>query len=262
MSRSLFEDLEEVGRRIAAAPGLVLFLDYDGTLAPLADQPEQAELPEATRAALQTLVQQQVPLTIIGTHPVADLRSCVGLREAIYAGNHGLEISGPDFKFQEETTAVYREPLRELAADLAERLRPIAGAFVQDRGLCISLNHRRVPADGEEELRRIIHSALANTDHPFQLHTRQKVYDIRPRVYWNRGTAVTWIREHLGNQDALPIYVGDDAADEEAFAALPEGVTVKVGCAANSLAQYRVEDTERVREFLLWLANEMMYAVR
>ena len=54
------------------------------------------------------------------------------------------------------------------------------------------------------------------------------VFDIRPRMYWNKGEAVRWIASRIGQPNALVIFIGGDPTDEDAFAALPDGITIGV----------------------------------
>ena len=77
--------------------------------------------------------------------------------------------------------------------------------------------------------------------------------EVRPRVSWNKGSAVRWMVEQSGNQDAACIFLGDDVTDEDAFQALPEEITVKVGIPQGSNAQYYLYDPGEVRDFLHWL---------
>jgi trehalose-phosphatase len=200
-------------------------------------------------------------VAIVSGRERADLQARVGLPGLIYAGNHGLEISGPGFIFIEPTAVGYRECLQQLAEALVPRLKDIQGARVEDKGLTVSVHWRQAPAESAEEIRRIVHGALENTSHPFLLTTGDKVYDIRPRVYWHKGSAVHWIRERLGMQDALTVYVGDDATDEDAFAALPDDITVKVGEGSETAAVYHVRDPADVKQFLEWLANNLRQTV-
>ncbi len=102
----------------------------------------------------------------------------------------------------------------------------------------------------------MVHAALARAPHPFRSTCGDKSFEIRPRVDWNRGDAVRYIRAHAAAPGALAIYVGDDATDEDAFAALPEDITIKVGDAPETLAQYNLENVDEVQEFLGWLADE------
>jgi trehalose-phosphatase len=74
-------------------------------------------------------------------------------------------------------------------------------------------------------------------------------------VDWNKGTAARWIMGTSERPHSLPVYLGDDASDEDAFSALSAGITVRVGRAAETSAHYHLEYQESVREFLIWLAE-------
>jgi trehalose-phosphatase len=103
----------------------------------------------------------------------------------------------------------------------------------------------------------MVHAVLSQTSHPFVLAAGEKVFDIRPRVYWHKGSAVEWIAAKLGKPGTLPIYVGDDVTDEDAFAALTQGITVKVGEAGQTAARYQLDGPPEVRKFLEWI-DELM----
>jgi trehalose-phosphatase len=256
MRHNLLEHLTEIGDRLDGAPVRLLFLDFDGTLTPLVDTPEQAHLSPAIRDVLRELVDRDpFGLAIISGRERADLHARVNVPGLIYAGNHGLEISGPGFLFIEPTAVACREALDDLADDLAIRLQPIAGALVEDKGLTLGIHYRQVAPGEHKEVHRIVQSALANPNRPFGMTEGARVHEIRPWVYWNKGTAVKWIQEKLGRQDALIIYIGDDVTDEDAFAALPDGITVKVGKSADTRAQYQLKGPAEVQQFLHWLAS-------
>jgi trehalose-phosphatase len=262
MSRFLFDHLGDLGPRLRAAQAPALFLDFDGTLVSFRNDPGRATLSPSLRRILQKLsADGNWTVAIISGRERTDLQARVGLPGLIYAGNHGLEISGPGFIFIEPTAIGYRESLQKLASALAPRLVNTEGAWVEDKGLTLSVHWRQTPAERVEEVRRIVHHALENMSHPFLLTSGDKVYDIRPRVYWHKGSAVHWIRERLSKQNALTLYLGDDATDEDAFAALPDGITVKVGEPAETAAVYYVRDPTDVEQFLQWLADNAREAI-
>jgi trehalose-phosphatase len=255
MSRPLFETLDELGPRIAQAPHLLLSLDFDGTLTPIELHPDMVRMPPHGAAVLQALHgAPQVSLMIIGGRERTDLQGRVGVAGLIYAGNHGLEISGPGLVFVEPTAVECRGALQALAADLAHRVAAFPGAFLEDKGLTLSIHYRQAPPDSAEPIRQTVHGALANASHPFQLTTGTMVFDVRPRVTWGKGTAVNWIRGQLSKPNALAIYIGDDATDEDAFACLADDITIKVGGGpSETAAAFQVESHEDVWRFLTWL---------
>jgi trehalose 6-phosphate phosphatase len=256
MSRSAFMHLDEIEVQLRAALAVLLCFDFDGTLAPIVDSPDLAELPAPVRRLLLQLARREnVTLAIISGRSLDDLRQRVGVADWIYAGNHGLEISGPGLTFVEPSAAACQETLHQLANNLGSRLQSVSGVLVEDKGLTVSVHYRQVAAEDGEEVRRQVHAALSSTSHPFVLNTGHMVYEIRPRVYWNKGDAIHWIAEQRGMTHSLPVYMGDDATDEDAFAALTDGITIKVGNNAETAARYHVDNQTEVQEFLAWLSR-------
>jgi trehalose-phosphatase len=255
MSRWLFDALHELGERITGASHLLVCLDLDGTIAPLAGHPDEVVVSPSVLRHLQTLARRDhVTLAIISGRDRAEVQKLVRVPGAYYAGNHGLEISGPGQLFIEPTAASCQDRLHEVSRELKERLKSIAGAYVEEKGLTASVHYRQAAAEQAEDIRQIVHSVLARADHPFVLTTGTKVYEIRPRVAWHKGSAVDWIRKQLGATAPLVIYVGDDASDEDAFAELAGEITIKVGDPADTAARCHVAGSKDVETFLAWLA--------
>jgi len=258
MNLPLFEHLEEIDRQLRVAPAVLLCAGFDGTLVPLMASPDEVVLPPALRELFRGLLSQgKVFPVIISGRSLEDLRPRVGIPALVCAGNHGLEISGPGLSFLEPTAVESQPALHQFAEVLSDRLRSIAGAWVEDKGLTASVHYRCVAPEQEEEVRRQVHAVLAGSNHPFVLATGNKVYEIRPRVYWTKGSAVRWIAEQLGRPQALTVYLGDDITDEDAFAALSEAITIKVGDPSETPARYRIDGPEQVPEFLAWLVRRV-----
>jgi trehalose 6-phosphate phosphatase len=252
----LLEHLPELALLLRAAPKILLFLDFDGTLAPIVEYPSSALLPSGTRQALARLASNpRFTLAIISGRALADLRLRVGLEDLIYAGNHGLEISGPGLEFIEPTAAERLKALGELSRHLRVRLTDIPGVEVENKILSASVHFRRAPAGDLPEIRQAVDDAVVFEDNPFHITQGRKVLEIRPRVGWDKGRAVHWIQQASGLQDALPLYIGDDVTDEDAFLALPHGITVSVGKARETSAQHFLEHQELVPTFLAWLSD-------
>lgn len=253
---SLFDHLSDVAQVLSAAGRVFVFLDFDGTLAPIVDQPGAASMPAKTREQLINLSHRpRFLIAIISGRPLADLRQRVGLAGLFYAGNHGLEIAGPGLTFV-IPEALERVPaLRELSRSLERRLSDIAGTNVDNKGLTATVHYRQAGAADREVIRRIVQEAVASTGDLFRTSEGLEALEIRPRVNWNKGAAAQWILESSGAGDALPIYLGDHATDEDAFSALAAGITVRIGRTAETSAQYQLEYQEAVGEFLAWLAE-------
>ena len=256
VARSLFDHLSDVAQALSAAGRVFLFLDFDGTLAPIVEEPDTASMSAKTREQLIALSQKpKFLVAIISGRPLSDLQQRVGLPGLFYAGNHGLEISGPGLSFV-EPAALQRVPaLRELSRSLERRLKDMAGARVDNKRLTATVHYRKARDEDREEIRRIVQEAVASSGDLFRVSEGLKALEIRPQVNWNKGAAAQWILESSGGEDALPIYLGDHATDEDAFSALAAGITVRIGRTAETSAQYQLEYQEAVGEFLAWLAE-------
>ena len=102
MPQPLFDHLSNIESRLRASRGVLLFLDFDGTLTPIVEIPYQAVLHPATRLLLERL-SQNAPrsVIIVSGRALGDIRERVGLANLTYAGNHGLEICGDGLHFVE-----------------------------------------------------------------------------------------------------------------------------------------------------------------
>jgi len=245
----------EVKDRIQSAGWISLFLDFDGTLVPIAADPREPQLDSETAAALKLISSRQsLATTVISGRAVEDLYGRIRLEGLIYAGNHGLEIFGRDLRFVEPFAWSRRKQLERLADDLGTQLQTVPGAFVEYKGLTASVHYRRAVRADVPGIRAAVHAAAARHGSLFRVNAGREVLEIVPRTNWHKGAAARWINSHLRPRPALSIYAGDDTTDEDAFRVLPDAITIKVGAAAVTWARYQLPDPAAVREFLLWLA--------
>jgi trehalose 6-phosphate phosphatase len=247
----------EVEERIRGAGSIALFLDFDGTLAPLVPEPAGARLDEAARQALAAISRRDgIFVSIVSGRSLDHLRAGVGLPDLVYAGNHGLEIEGRGLSFLEPAAAAARDELRAVTERLESALNAVPGAFVEYKVLTTSAHYRNVAAADVGRVEQAVREAVAPAAGLFRLGSGKLLWEILPRTEWDKGSAVRWILDRLGDDDVLSIYFGDDKTDENAFRALPDGLTFKVGCEGATDAKYRVTGPLAVEEFLEWLAKQ------
>ena len=258
MPQPLNEGLAEIGARVDAAKRVAVLLDFDGTLAEIAATPELAQMKPGMRAALLSLRHEHdVVVAIVSGRALEDVRERVGIPELIYAGCHGLVIRGPGLDFLQPQAQRAVPALKRLAEQLAPRLRHIAGVLVEDKVLGISVHFRQVAARDRQEVALAVQTIAGRSDWKFRVRRGREVWEISPTVDWDKGRAVRWILARAAGRDALPIFIGDDVTDEDAFVALPEGITIRVGQAAESSAAWSVAGPEEVGTFLLWLGSRL-----
>jgi trehalose 6-phosphate synthase/phosphatase len=113
---------------------LCLFLDYDGTLSPLCEHPSKATMSSEMRRAFETCVEREdTDVAVVSGRALADVSKMVGHSDAIYAGNHGLEIDGPGLEaFYHEDLVHYRRRADALARELKEV--EVDGAWTEAKG--------------------------------------------------------------------------------------------------------------------------------
>jgi trehalose 6-phosphate phosphatase len=258
MSRPLLPDgLAEVREQVLDAGHLSVFLDFDGTVTPIVDNPADAHLGPGMKAALEALTRRHDTLLVfISGRSVDDLRQRVGIPNVVYAGNHGLEISGGGVSFVEPSAVAKRDLLKRLVDGLDGSLRHIRGAWVEDKTLTATVHYRQAAPRDEGAVANIVHAALAHQSEIFQLNAGKKVFEIVPRAKWHKGAAVCWINARLAGPGAASIYIGDDRTDEDAFVQLLGEITIRVGSEGDTAARYHVEDPGQVRVFLEWLNGE------
>lgn len=253
------EHLDEL-RGALRARQLAVFLDYDGTLTPIVDRPEQADLGQEVRETLARLARRCV-VAVISGRDLQDVRNRVGLDSVLYAGSHGFDIAGPGG--WHETPAAGDEFMADLDAaekQLRAALDGIAGVAVERKAFSISVHHRRAAPDAAEQVEREVDRVLADLPRLAKGHGK-KVVQIGPGTGWNKGAAVQWLLEafDLDRPDVLPIYIGDDLTDESAFQALGERalrIVVRDGD-RQTAADYALDGPGEVRSFLdLLLATQ------
>lgn len=240
-----------------------LFLDYDGTLTAIVDRPEDALLPPAARDTLAALA-RLCPVAVVSGRARADVERLVGLPGIVYAGCHGFDIAGPGIVPPRHPEAERAAPaLSEIADGLARRLGSIEGVRIENKTYAVAVHTRLVAPELEDEVRAAVAGQAAG--HPeLRLTSGKKVLEVRPRAEWDKGRAVLWLldAQHLDRPDVVPVYVGDDLTDEDAFAALAgRGVGIVVGTDSRlTRARYALEDPGEVLRFLEVLRDSLASA--
>jgi len=242
---------------------ILLFLDYDGTLTPIVETPDKAVIPQNTKDLLEELsTSPSCRVAIISGRSLSDIKNLVGLKDIIYAGNHGLEIEGPKIKFESQVSPRLKSIIRRIYEDAVSKFSKIKGVLIEDKGLTISVHYRLVDKKDIQEFLNIFTEItdLYIVRGKIKIDSGKKVHEIKPPVMWDKGKVVLWLLARqqflLGENKILPIYIGDDVTDEDAFKVLKkQGLTIFVGEPASSAAQYYLKTTEEVTEFLRLISD-------
>lgn len=255
--RYLFDWADELNARLKGKY-IFIFLDYDGTLAPIAKTPDQAVVPEESRELLERFSnRERCKVAVISGRALSDIKSKLGLKNIIYSGNHGLEIEGPKIRFVTPVPPGYQKLIQGIKSDLNKKIAPIKGAFVEDKGLSLAVHYRQVKKKDVSLLKTIFHETiiLHLVSDKIKIRSGKKVLEVRPSVEWDKGKVVLWLLARqqfsMAGESVMPVYIGDDLTDEDAFSALEHiGITVFVGKLKHSQAQYFVKNTKEVGKFL------------
>ena len=244
-------------QRILRSGHTLLFLDYDGTLTPIAPSPEQATLPSSTRSVLQRLSRNpRVTVALVSGRPLANLRQLVRVRNLSYVGNHGLEMWHRGRRTGVFVPGSSREALSRIRPRFAGLAEDVPGARLEDKGLSLALHYRlahtsqvaRLKAGIGREVRSFVRSGALT------VVNGKKVIEVRPGLNWTKGHATLRLMKRVRRRSLLPIYIGDDQTDETAFRMLRGGITIRVGRHQRSKAQYYVRNVREVLRFLEWMA--------
>ncbi|HVU75611.1 MAG TPA: trehalose-phosphatase [Candidatus Paceibacterota bacterium] len=237
---------KEILDRLRRAKQAALFLDFDGTLSPIVRDPGSAKIPGETRVLVEKLAERMHVYVVTG-RALKDIRARAPLTGVEYAGNHGLEYTREGRAHRGRVSSHALEDIRQ-AVRASKSLSAIAGAFAENKKYSVSFHYRNVAAQQVPEFMRIVKAILwpIVARGRTEVLEQKKVIEIRVRGA-NKGAFVLAALKRLP-KGALGIYVGDDTTDEDAFKALQDGITIRVGEKKESAAQYFVESqTEVVR---------------
>ncbi len=249
---SAFEKRDELWARVGNRR-VAVFLDYDGTLTPIVGRPELAVLSEEMRETLAAL-SQRCPVMVISGRDRGDVERLVGLKGLVYAGCHGFDIAGPEGPGLSHLEASGYAPIvAQAARDLERELAPIPGIIVENKTYAVAVHFRLA---GTEDIGRVEHIVDGVVARNPQLRKTggKKVFELRPNMDWDKGKAVLWLLDalDLDTAEVVPLYIGDDVTDQDAFDALHgKGLSILVAQDPQATrADYRLADPAEVGRFL------------
>ena len=144
--------------------------------------------------------------------------------------------------------------------ELREKLTGIAGAFIERKRFSIAAHYRNVKENDAFSVALAV-DAVAARHRELRRMDGKKVHELLPDIDWDKGKAVLWLLEalELERGKVLPIYIGDDRTDEDAFSALEKrGVTILVSEQPQvTAASYWLHNPEEVEEFLQKITDRL-----
>jgi trehalose 6-phosphate phosphatase len=248
-----------------------VFFDFDGTLSDIVDDPDSARPAAGAAEALQKLA-ARCPVAVLSGRDLADVTERVGLPGIWYAGSHGFELTAPDGTHHQNDAAAAAIPvLEQVAAQLRDQLGSIPGVVVEHKRFGVAVHYRNAARDRVGEVAAAVRAA--GQHHALRVTTGREVIELRPDIDWDKGKTLRWVIDHLhgagsqagykaGSAPLLPIYLGDDITDEDAFDAVRhDGVPIVVrhtddGDRATA-ALFALDSPARVTEFTDRLARQL-----
>jgi trehalose 6-phosphate phosphatase len=246
-----------------------VFYDFDGTLSDIVNDPDAARPVAGASEALVRLA-AQCPVAVLSGRDLADVSERVGLPGIWYAGSHGFELTAPDgTHHQNEAAAAAIPVLEQAAAELRGRIGSIPGVVVEHKRFGVAAHYRNAARDRVGEVSAAVRAAGRRD--ALRVTTGREVIELRPDIDWDKGKTLRWVIDHLqqaGSESLVPIYLGDDITDEDAFDAVRhydvegvEGVPILVrhnddGDRATA-ALFALDNPARVSEFTERLARQL-----
>lgn len=257
---SALDQWEDIAR-LMTGKQVAVFLDYDGTLTPIVARPELAVLGEDMRQAVRVL-SELCPVAIVSGRDRIDVQTMVQIETIFYAGSHGFDIAGPEgMQTQYEQGGDFLASLDRVERELQKALSGIAGIegmLIERKKYSIAVHVRNVAPEYEPQVEQVVDAAVARSS-DLRKGLGKKVFEIQPRIEWHKGKAVLWLLEalKLDRPGVVPVYIGDDVTDEDAFLVLADRTGIGILVAETprpTAARYRLKNTDEVQTFLYQLS--------
>ncbi|KUI40926.1 haloacid dehalogenase [Mycobacterium sp. GA-1199] len=238
-----------------------VLLDFDGTISEIVNDPDAATLIAGADEMLASLA-ARCPVAVISGRSLDDIRSRIGVPGLWYAGSHGFELVAPDGSHHQNEAGVQAiQDLATATADLRERLAGVDGLVIENKRFSVAVHYRNVNPELVDPVIAAVRTVGQN--HKFRIGGGRKVIELRPDVGWGKGKTLEWILDQVdGSRPLLPIYIGDDLTDEDAFDAVRHkgiGVVVRSDESGDrrSAARFTLEGPEHVCRFLGRLTDQL-----
>lgn len=255
---SALSEVDAIFHHLVTRPHAV-FLDYDGTLTPIAPRPEMATLSASVRVLLAEL-NKICPVGIVSGRQLAEIEALVGL-DIAYAASHGLEIKVGHGEAATPCEAQQVVPaIRSIAGKMRQRLAAVSGVLIEEKPYSVAVHYRLVPEAQQSLIATEVERALA-AHSCVRLLRGKKVFEFRPDIEWDKGQAVLALAKYVGASKAGILYIGDDVTDEDVFRLLRhEGIGIVVAqVPRRSTAAYTILDTTQVAHFLSLLTKRLAH---
>jgi len=246
MAPRLAADWARVAAQIRSSCRIAVFLDFDGTLVNIAPLPDQVRLAPATRRIMRRLARHpRVTLVVISGRRRSELRQYIGLPGIRYHGLYGWERSGHSPLPGSALIA-----LRAAQKQLETHLSSIPGIWLEDKHFSLSVHFLGASLLAQRQARRKLRSLLLPFQKTLRVIENLRDAEIVPRCIRGKGIAVQQFLAKPARCRALAFYFGDDHSDEDAFEAVGDGVSIRVGVPRPTRAHYSIRGPAAVAAVL------------
>ena len=228
-----------------------VFLDYDGVLTPIVDRPEDALISDSMRETVHALA-KRCPVCVVSGRDRPVVQELMGVDDLVVAGSHGFDIWSPtEGTIQHDAASGFEDVVAEAADRLRAEVGSIPGVVVEPKKASVAVHFRLVDPAQHKRISDSVDAMLAEQPDRLKVTPGKMVYELQPKIDWNKGRAVLYLLQTLGldTDDVVPIYLGDDITDEDAFRALAggRGIGIIVGHADDP----EVADRATAADFVL-----------
>lgn len=232
-----------------------MFLDYDGTLTPIVARPDLAVLSEEMRQVIGEL-SRRCPVAILSGRRREEVEAMVKIPDLYFAGSHGFDIRGPGITMTPEEVLPFVPLLARAYRTLKQSTQGICGSLVEDKKFAIAVHYRLVDPQEVPRMESMV-DKIVGAEPLFRKTGGKKIFEIRPNLPWDKGKALLYLLKilKLDHPKVLPIYLGDDETDEDAFRVLVgRGLGIRVGRENQKTeASYSLANVPEVKIFLQYL---------
>ena len=260
MSEYLFNHIHRIFTKIDDIDEILLFLDYDGTLVSFRERPQDVVTSDEVRTALIRFIKNpKFTVFIVSGRTLHEIKRLLDIDGLSFAALHGLQIelgNGESYSWQPNSNI--QSILEKIKEVSVYKFKDEKGVYIEDKRFTLAFHYRTLAEEkihyATEKFLEIVKKTDVNKN--YEIIHGAKVVEIRPKG-WNKGKAVKYIYTIIAeSKNTLPIYIGDDTTDEDAFRAIGNrGITVFVSNNSNqsTAAQYWLKDPDDVLKFLNYL---------
>jgi trehalose 6-phosphate phosphatase len=243
-----------------------VFTDYDGVLTPIVERPEDALISDSMREVLRDLA-RRCPVCVVSGRDRAVVQELMGIDDLVVAGSHGFDIWSPEGGTLEHEAGSAQEGLiEEVTTQLREAVGDLPGVAIEPKKISVAAHYRLVADEADRaKVREAVERLLAERPDELKMTPGKMVYELQPKLDWDKGRAVLYLIDALGldRDDVMALYLGDDITDEHAFEALAgRGIGIFVGSPEDpelggraTAADFVLDSVAEVERFLDGLAR-------